>query len=1151
MKTTRALLFTASLSILPFVHPRASPFNRLHRRAECEAIQVEADDGCWALADRCGITQDKLGEYNPGDDFCTTLELDQWVCCSEGDLPDLSPQPGEDGSCFSYSVKEGDDCWAIGDEHYITEDDIYDYNGNTWGWAGCGEGLQEGQLICLSDGDPPMPAPLTNATCGPQVEGTERPTDGTELKDLNPCPLSVCCNVWGQCGVTSDFCIEAPADTGAPGTSLPGANGCVSNCGMEIVNNDEPPSEFAHVAYFEAWNPDRPCLHMDVTDIDTQKYTHIHFSFADITPEFTVDVSKIEDQFNMMKTMTGINRILSFGGWAFSTEAPTYTIFRDGVTPENRETFAQNVVDFINEHELEGVDFDWEYPSAPDIPGVPAGIKEEGEQYLEFLKLVKSLLPDKSVSIAAPASYWYLKGFPMQEIGEVVDYIIYMTYDLHGQWDYGNEWANPGCENGNCLRSHINKTETISSLSMITKAGVPSTKVFVGIASYGRSFHMAEAGCTGGMCKFTGSYSESDATPGICTDTGGYIASAEIRDILRQGRLGLRSVETWYDEESDSDIVVYDSLEWLAWMDDDTKAGRIDWVRGLNFGGVSDWAVDLDGDAGTGGSLEYRSPESATVIPFSATSVPPTATFTLGGPVTSDVEGQPNAGAQNTPQGPGADLCESCDLMRLITSTCCGLGGSVRNGVEISANVPLARGLILPTGFRVNQDVVESTNVKWSAGETIPWEIIIPRGTRFKFPFEIPPGLQLSDTASEEFADDDDDQGTDGVLYIISDFWERPHTVSCHFPCTMMFPPITTTSTWTPPPFTTSTDGETETITPPVHTTQKIRISKHTVQSSTDSPPTKTIGPTPGPDPLCVKMSVPVLGDIQVGICPPSIDPFPPDVPDVTIVPVPPGGKPGPTNPANKPSEDQEDEEEEEDDEEDDMSCALQAPPPDPDGEYSPIDNGDDAPYNSDYDVRPTSGPGSGVDPDDGAGVGSPITTIITVTAPPPPPPTVTVTVTVPAPAPDPPTPSPEPDPEPPKPNPDTEEETCYSRPNREVFGGTVQDALDNFCEWADGQSIADNDFLQVKAPGDFLSNVIVGVRGKNKCEFEIEEDDCKRILNKVVGCRPGGSLLRIGGEVESNCAVWTLDPVENLHGECIPIPAFEAICALIDFFAP
>lgn len=52
---------------------------------------------------------------------------------------------------------------------------------------------------------------------------------------------------------------------------------------------------------------------------------------------------------------------------------------------------------------------------------------------------VKSLLPaGKTVSIAAPASYWYLKNFPIQQIAEVVDFIVFMTYDLQGIWYLGN-----------------------------------------------------------------------------------------------------------------------------------------------------------------------------------------------------------------------------------------------------------------------------------------------------------------------------------------------------------------------------------------------------------------------------------------------------------------------------------------------------------------------------------------------------------------------------------------------------------------------------------------------------------------------------------------------------------------------------------------
>jgi chitinase len=116
---------------------------------------------------------------------------------------------------------------------------------------------------------------IANAVCGPQVPGTPRPADWDTLADLNSCPINVCCNVWGQCGLTEEFCTEAPADSGAPGAVVPGSNGCISNCNMEIMNNDSPPSTFRVIGYWEAWNKNRPCLHMKAKQLNTNYYTHI------------------------------------------------------------------------------------------------------------------------------------------------------------------------------------------------------------------------------------------------------------------------------------------------------------------------------------------------------------------------------------------------------------------------------------------------------------------------------------------------------------------------------------------------------------------------------------------------------------------------------------------------------------------------------------------------------------------------------------------------------------------------------------------------------------------------------------------------------------------------------------------------------------
>lgn len=105
---------------------------------------------------------------------------------------------------------------------------------------------------------------------------------------------------------------------------------------------------------------------MDISDVKTEEYTHIHFAFAGIRwSDFTVNVTAVQDQFDKFVHLRGVKRILSFGGWSFSTDMDTQPIFRNGVSSGNRLLFANNVVQFLKRHDLDGLDFDWEYPGAP------------------------------------------------------------------------------------------------------------------------------------------------------------------------------------------------------------------------------------------------------------------------------------------------------------------------------------------------------------------------------------------------------------------------------------------------------------------------------------------------------------------------------------------------------------------------------------------------------------------------------------------------------------------------------------------------------------------------------------------------------------------------------------------------------------------
>ncbi|KAF3480459.1 killer toxin alpha/beta [Arthroderma uncinatum] len=585
--------------------PLQEAFRLVASEGECRTISVVFGDSCGTLAQRCGISANDFTKYNPDPNLCPGLAVGQRVCCSPGTLPDIRPKPEQDGSCASYTVKSGDTCSAIAASNGLKVEDLGKFNDKTiWGWFGCNS-LLAGTRICLSSGSPPMPAPVPNAVCGPIKPGTKADPK-TKLADLNPCVLNSCCNIWGQCGITPDFCTDEAGPTGNPGTAPPGHNGCISNCGTDIKTGDAGPSSFINIGYYESWNFDRPCLNMRVDSIH-QTFTHLHWGFGLISPSFDISVDDKHKQWKPFTSLYGFKKILSFGGWGYSTEPATYEILRKAMNPENVDTFTDNVIQFMKDNNLDGVDFDWEYPGAPDIPGIPPGLETDGPNYLAMLKKVRGKLPEgKSLSIAAPASFWYLRPFPIDDMAKELDYIVYMTYDLHGQWDAGNPWSQEGCLGGNCLRSHVNLTETNYALAMVTKAGVPANKIAVGISSYGRSFGLLEEGCTSPDCRFSGDRTHSTAKEGPCTGTAGYISNAEIDQIINNND----NVKTWYDRESASNIMTYDGKEWVAYMNAAVKRSRAGYYRKFNFAGVVDWAVDLEYFTGDDGD-----PEGEEVLP--------------------------------------------------------------------------------------------------------------------------------------------------------------------------------------------------------------------------------------------------------------------------------------------------------------------------------------------------------------------------------------------------------------------------------------------------------------------------------------------------------------------------------------------------------
>lgn len=124
---------------------------RFAHRADCETIQVEPNNSCSQVADRCGITLKDLVDYNSHrNSLCTSLIVGERVCCTSGDFPRVVGNP--DGTCKTVNVGNGDNCEKLARQCGVSAGELIDYNG---GDPSLCVGLFMGDTLCCTEGELP------------------------------------------------------------------------------------------------------------------------------------------------------------------------------------------------------------------------------------------------------------------------------------------------------------------------------------------------------------------------------------------------------------------------------------------------------------------------------------------------------------------------------------------------------------------------------------------------------------------------------------------------------------------------------------------------------------------------------------------------------------------------------------------------------------------------------------------------------------------------------------------------------------------------------------------------------------------------------------------------------------------------------------
>ncbi|USP75586.1 hypothetical protein yc1106_02860 [Curvularia clavata] len=331
-------------------------------------------------------------------------------------------------------------------------------------------------------------------------------------------------------------------------------------------------------------DPDtRTCDSFRPEDIPVHALTHINFAFGGIDDknQVTVDAEGVLTRLVKMKRRNpALQVILAIGGWAFNDPGPTRSAFtRAAATSDSRKAFAESIVATLRKYGLDGIDLDWEYPGADDRGGRP----EDYENYVYLLQTIKQHLkeadPGYVLSIAIPASYWYLRHFDLNSMQRSVDWFNIMSYDIYGKWDQYNEWTGP------YVFGHTNTTSIQMGLDLLRRNNVDLSKVNLGMGFYGRSFTLSDPKCNEPGCVF------SDAgEKGECSGEAGILTYKEI--MARQNRFNEKTVK--YVEKHGVTYMVYDDNQWIGYDDAKSFAKKREILDNDCLGGVMIWAIDHD-----------------------------------------------------------------------------------------------------------------------------------------------------------------------------------------------------------------------------------------------------------------------------------------------------------------------------------------------------------------------------------------------------------------------------------------------------------------------------------------------------------------------------------------------------------------------------
>lgn len=308
----------------------------------------------------------------------------------------------------------------------------------------------------------------------------------------------------------------------------------------------------------------------------------INFAFAQVDEQHRVFLPGDTAPGNLRQLVAlrgqqpSLRIVLSIGGWGaghFSEAA---------ADPASRAAFSDSALALLRQYDLDGLDIDWEYPT---LPG--PGISHQPADRRNFSLLLETLRARLDAETAAHPGRHYLltiaaaegefaQGLELRRIARSLDWINLMTYDFYGSLTpttghHAGLAPTPGAPAG--------ARNAQAAVDEYLAAGVPASKIHLGVAFYGRRFGDVAAGRDGLLQPFA-----SD---------GGFISWRDIAE-TRLDQPGW--ARHWDAQAQAPSLWNATTRQFITYDDPQSLQAKMAYIRGKGLGGVMYWEYRQDRD---------------------------------------------------------------------------------------------------------------------------------------------------------------------------------------------------------------------------------------------------------------------------------------------------------------------------------------------------------------------------------------------------------------------------------------------------------------------------------------------------------------------------------------------------------------------------